>query len=188
MKFLVLALCVCAASAATFNQYRPYNVQNAAKVGASPFVASAKAVGYGSSQFASPSTAPVVNAQVSVAAAVPRPVAKTANSDAEAEVISNETQFNEDGSYNQQFETNNGISVQSSGVLKKFGDANALVVTGSYRYYTNDGTPVEVTYVADENGFQAKSDSLPVAPPVPEAIARSIEYLAKYAKPENQQY
>ena len=36
---------------------------------------------------------------------------------------------------------------------------------GSYSYTADDGTPVEITFVADENGFQPESDALPT--PVP---------------------
>lgn len=51
------------------------------------------------------------------------------------------------------------------------------VITGSYSYVDPDGNTITVTYNADENGFVAQGDHLPVPPPIPEAIARSLEYL-----------
>lgn len=96
-------MCVCAASAASFGQYRPYNGQTTTNVGGNPFVASATAqvVGVGSSRFAPPPPAPFVNAEVKQVAVAPVPVAKVAQSDSEAQVISNESEINEDGSFRQ---------------------------------------------------------------------------------------
>lgn len=76
------------------------------------------------------------------------------------------------------FETENGIASQASGQLKNAGtDTEALVITGSYSYTGDDGVPVVVTYVADENGYQAQSSVIPTPPPVPEAIQRALDYL-----------
>ena len=41
-------------------------------------------------------------------------------------------------------------------------------VEGSYSYQTPEGDEVVVKYTADENGYVAISDALPVAPEVPE--------------------
>lgn len=57
---------------------------------------------------------------------------------------------------------------------------------GSFGWVAPDGTKVELSYVADENGYQPQSDLLPTSPPIPEAIARSLEYnRAHPAKPEH---
>lgn len=57
---------------------------------------------------------------------------------------------------------------------------------GSYGWIAPDGTKVELSYVADENGYQPKSDLLPTPPPVPEAIVRALEYIhAHPPKPEH---
>ena len=55
------------------------------------------------------------------------------------------------------FETDNGISREEEG--------DGAQVTGSYSYTADDGTLVEITFVADENGFQPQGDVLPT--PVP---------------------
>nr|XP_027219070.1 neurabin-2-like [Penaeus vannamei] len=44
-------------------------------------------------------------------------------------------------------------------------------VAGAYSYVDADGKPVVVEYTAGVNGFQVKSNNLPVGPGVPEAVA-----------------
>lgn len=76
------------------------------------------------------------------------------------------------------FESEDGIAVSSNGYLKNAGTKEeAQVIEGSYSYTAPDGTPILVKYYSDETGFHAEGAHLPVAPPVPEAIARSLEYL-----------
>ncbi|RZF33382.1 hypothetical protein LSTR_LSTR011916 [Laodelphax striatellus] len=85
---------------------------------------------------------------------------------------------NYDGRFNYQYETENGIQTAASGDLKNAGTPDeALVIQGSYSYTAPDGTPITVTYVADETGFHAEGAHLPTPPPIPEAIAKSLEYL-----------
>jgi len=52
-----------------------------------------------------------------------------------------------------------------------------------HRYTAPDGTPVHVTFVADENGFQPQSDLLPVAPefphPIPQFVLDQIAFAAE---------
>lgn len=69
-------------------------------------------------------------------------------------------------------ETENGIHQEESGQLK--GPDN-IAVRGSYSYTGSDGVQYAVEYIADENGFQPLGQHLPTAPPVPEAILRSLE-------------
>ncbi|RVE40182.1 hypothetical protein evm_015168, partial [Chilo suppressalis] len=59
-------------------------------------------------------------------------------------------------------------------------DNPALEVKGSYRYTADDGTPVEVSYIANEDGYQPQGSHLPVPPPIPVAIQRSLEYIAAH--------
>lgn len=49
------------------------------------------------------------------------------------------------------------------------------VVSGSYSYTGPDGNVYTVQYRADANGFQAFGDHIPTAPPIPEAILKSLE-------------
>ncbi|XP_039294314.1 endocuticle structural glycoprotein SgAbd-2-like, partial [Nilaparvata lugens] len=82
------------------------------------------------------------------------------------------------------YETENGIRSIASGGLKNPGTPDeAQVIQGSYSYTAPDGTPIQVTYYADETGFHAEGAHLPVPPPIPEAIARSLEYLRSLPPP-----
>lgn len=83
-------------------------------------------------------------------------------------------------------ETGNGIVAEEHGEFKageKEGEG-AQQVRGSYQYTADDGTPVVVQYIADENGFQPQGDILPKAPEIPAAIARALEYIAAHPEPE----
>ncbi|XP_042893829.1 endocuticle structural glycoprotein SgAbd-2-like [Penaeus japonicus] len=87
---------------------------------------------------------------------------------------------NDDGSYTVDFETGDGIVLSEAGTLNSNGTA---VKTGQYSYTAPDGTVIEVKFVADENGFQAESDALPVAPAFPHPIPDFVlEQIAKAAE------
>ncbi|KAM3965502.1 cuticular protein RR-1 motif 20 [Aphomia sociella] len=88
--------------------------------------------------------------------------------------------------------------VQHSHMENTGTDKEEQVVEGSYSYVGDNGQTYTVHYIADSNGFRASGDHLPVAPPIPEIIQRSIQYnLAEEAKKpphlkswqqENQEY
>lgn len=82
-------------------------------------------------------------------------------------------------------ETGNGIIAEEHGQFKPGAkeDEGVEQVQGSYQYTADDGTPVRVEYVADENGFQPTGDILPKAPEIPAAIARALEYIEAHPKP-----
>ncbi|KAF6212126.1 hypothetical protein GE061_012647 [Apolygus lucorum] len=84
---------------------------------------------------------------------------------------------NYDGSYSYSYETGNGISVSETGQLKNPGqkDLEAQTAQGSFSYTAPDGTPITVTWYADETGFHAEGAHLPTPPPIPEAILRSLQ-------------
>lgn len=83
------------------------------------------------------------------------------------------------------YDTENGISVSEQGQPKNLGAAGqAQVVRGQFSYQAPDGTPITVTYFADENGFHASGAHLPTPPPIPAAIQRSLAFNA--AHPEQQ--
>ena len=48
------------------------------------------------------------------------------------------------------------------------------VARGSYSYTTREGKLITVNWVADENGFQATGDHLPVAPPAPDHVVKLL--------------
>lgn len=82
------------------------------------------------------------------------------------------------------YETENGISAQEQGTPKQVGNEVPVVAQGSYSYTSSDGVPVQVTYIADENGFQPQGNLIPTPHPIPEAILRSLEYNAAHPEPE----
>ncbi|XP_023943615.2 endocuticle structural glycoprotein SgAbd-2 [Bicyclus anynana] len=102
-------------------------------------------------------------------------------------IVRQNQEINPDGSYQWSYETGNGIQAQEQGYLKNAGikDAEAQVAQGSYSYTGPEGIPITVTYIADENGFRAEGAHLPTPPPIPEAIARALQYIA--ANPQTQQ-
>ncbi|XP_011155841.2 endocuticle structural glycoprotein SgAbd-2 [Solenopsis invicta] len=101
-------------------------------------------------------------------------------------VASNLDGPNPDGSYSYSYQTGNGIQAQEQGQLTKISkDEDANRVQGSFSYTDNDGNPISLSYVADENGFQPSGSHLPVAPPIPEAILRALEYIAQHPEEDN---
>lgn len=56
-------------------------------------------------------------------------------------------------------------------------DQAGTAAQGSFQYTSPEGVPVQIQYVADENGFQPVGSVIPTPPPIPEAIARSLEYI-----------
>ncbi|XP_026328835.1 larval cuticle protein LCP-17-like isoform X2 [Hyposmocoma kahamanoa] len=107
-------------------------------------------------------------------------VARTATgNDYEAPILRSESDVNAEG-FNYIYETGNGISAQAHGALKKVDNQDVISIQGEYQYQAPDGTNVRFSYVADENGYQPQSDLLPVAPEIPAAIVRSLEYIAAH--------
>lgn len=68
------------------------------------------------------------------------------------------------------YNTYDGTSVSEQGVLRSAADPttgavnNVLVKQGSFEFTSPEGQRFKVDYVADENGFRATGDHLPVAP------------------------
>lgn len=91
-----------------------------------------------------------------------------------------------EGSYNYAYETEHGISVSEQGSPQPVGPKgeHAVVAQGQYQYTAPDGTPIAVTYTADENGYHPQGAHLPVAPPVPEQIQRAVNYVLAHPQPE----
>ncbi|XP_019876738.1 flexible cuticle protein 12-like [Aethina tumida] len=85
--------------------------------------------------------------------------------DKDATILRNELDNIGVDGFNWAYETSNGISAQEQGQLINAGTENeSIAVRGSYRYIGPDGVTYEVTYVADDNGFQPQGAHLPVAP------------------------
>ncbi|XP_045494159.1 flexible cuticle protein 12-like [Colias croceus] len=67
--------------------------------------------------------------------------------------------------YAYDLETSNGIQAQEQAVLKNQGAENeAIEVRGQFSYPGPDGVVYTVTYIANENGFQATGAHLPQPP------------------------
>ena len=82
---------------------------------------------------------------------------------------------------------NNFIFIRAVGTMKYVNDAPVVVMRGSYEY-VDGGVTYEVTWVADENGFQPsapKSKHLPtpVAIPFPEQQA-AVDAQIRFAEEE----
>ncbi|XP_034482158.1 pupal cuticle protein Edg-78E-like [Drosophila innubila] len=100
--------------------------------------------------------------------------------DAQAETREFKSNVNEDGSYNYQYQTSNGIAQQEQGVGGQY-------ASGSSAYYSPDGELVQLTYTADENGFHPQGAHLPTPPPIPAAILRGLEYIRTHPHQEERQ-
>lgn len=72
--------------------------------------------------------------------------------------------------------------------MKNFGNpqAEAMEARGGFRYTAPDGSPIAVTYIANENGFQPSGSHLPTPPPIPPAIQRALAFIAANPNPKYQ--
>ncbi|XP_049822523.1 flexible cuticle protein 12-like [Aethina tumida] len=92
-------------------------------------------------------------------------LAAPANPDADAQVLRNDLDNIGTDGFNWAYETSNKIQAQEQGQLINAGSENeAIAVRGSFQYVGPDGVTYQVTYIADENGFQPQGAHLPVAP------------------------
>ncbi|KFB44538.1 pupal cuticle protein 78E, putative [Anopheles sinensis] len=97
-------------------------------------------------------------------------VAVAQNPDADAQVVNSDSVVNPDGSYAWNYETSNGIRAQEEGV----GGQSA---SGSASWTDRDGTPIQLTYVANEGGFQPQGAHLPREGPVPDHVLKTLEFI-----------
>ena len=59
------------------------------------------------------------------------------------------------------FEAENGIKQEATGELRTVGDADVMVMSGSYEYTGADGELYRVNWYADETGSHAEAEHLP---------------------------
>ncbi|XP_037083181.1 larval cuticle protein 16/17-like [Pollicipes pollicipes] len=80
-----------------------------------------------------------------------------------AEIVRNDYQLNEDGSFQADLETSNQIvtSVSGQSFPGNEPETGSYKMTGEYSYVAPDGTPIRVTWEADELGYRAQSDVIP---------------------------
>ncbi|XP_017781203.1 PREDICTED: endocuticle structural glycoprotein ABD-4-like [Nicrophorus vespilloides] len=95
-------------------------------------------------------------------------------------ILKQDQEVNYDGSYKWNYETGNGIAAEEQGFLKNAGqpELEAQVAQGQFHYTSPEGQLIQLSYIADENGFQPQGDHLPTPPPIPIAIQKALEYLA----------
>ncbi|XP_055916331.1 uncharacterized protein LOC129949109 [Eupeodes corollae] len=74
------------------------------------------------------------------------------------------------------YHTENGIYGEEKAHLHPGAGTSA---TGYYEYTGDDGELYRVNYKSDHNGFIPEGDHIPTPPPVPDAIKRALEYVAK---------
>lgn len=79
--------------------------------------------------------------------------AQSQNPDASAETLKSASDVGPE-SYQWEYETSNQIKANEAGQLKEIGTEKGIAAQGAFSYVSPDGTPISVTYVADENGFQ----------------------------------
>lgn len=84
------------------------------------------------------------------------------------------------GHYSFAYETAGGIVQQETGSRKYAGtEDETQLIQGSVQYNAPDGTPISISWTADEFGTQVAGSHLPTPPPIPPAIQRALEWIAK---------
>jgi len=99
--------------------------------------------------------------------------------DAETTILKSEHENNGDGTFRWVSELSDGQKQEQSGYLKPGGEEGIQVIQGSYSYYSPEGELIELSYIADENGFQPTGAHLPTPPPIPEAIQKALDIIYK---------
>lgn len=84
------------------------------------------------------------------------------------------------GSYQFSYETEGGILQTEHGSRKYEGTPDETqLIQGSVQYNAPDGTPISLSWTADEFGTQVSGTHIPTPPPIPPAIQRALEWIAK---------
>ena len=79
-------------------------------------------------------------------------------------------EVNADGSYKYSYQTDDGVLATEEGI-------GGVKVQGKFAYTSPEGTPIEISYTADENGYQPVGASVPL---VPAHVGRALEYIASH--------
>ncbi|XP_016956020.1 endocuticle structural glycoprotein SgAbd-8 [Drosophila biarmipes] len=96
-------------------------------------------------------------------------VARAAD-ESQSETIKYRNEIKPDGTYSWEFGTSNGIDAQESGL-------GGVQAAGSVKYTAPDGSPVQLEYTADENGYRPAGAHLPTPPPIPDYILKALAYI-----------
>ena len=89
-------------------------------------------------------------------------------------------------SFNSEFESADGTVVASQGEMREVDGEDVVVMRGAYTYVDDAGQEVTVSWYADETGYHAESEFLPVAPAIPfpeqaAAVEAQIAFAAQEA-------
>ncbi|XP_066156450.1 endocuticle structural glycoprotein ABD-4-like [Euwallacea fornicatus] len=102
-------------------------------------------------------------------------------------ILQQNQEINPDGSFKWNYQSEDGSSQNQQGQLKQVGTEEAgEVVQGSASWIDPEGGAHQISYVADENGYKPSSADLPVAPEIPQAIVRALEWIADHPALEEQ--
>lgn len=93
-----------------------------------------------------------------------------------SEVLEQDQNIEPDGTYFYRYKLSDGTEAQEQG-------QGGRAATGGYKYTSPEGEVVQITYTADENGYNPTGDVIPQPPPIPDAILRALEYIRTHAKP-----
>ncbi|XP_076650782.1 cuticular protein 17 isoform X1 [Halictus rubicundus] len=84
------------------------------------------------------------------------------------------------GHYSFTYETEGGIVQRETGSRKYAGTPEETqLIQGSVQYNAPDGTPIAISWTADEFGTQVAGTHVPTPPPIPPAIQRALDWIAK---------
>ncbi|KAF7987332.1 hypothetical protein HCN44_003094 [Aphidius gifuensis] len=93
------------------------------------------------------------------------------------------------GVYSLSYETEGGILQKEIGSRKYAGTPDETqLIQGSVQYNAPDGTPISLSWTADEFGSQVSGSHLPTPPPIPREIQRALEWLKKQPSTEEPEY
>ncbi|EDS32506.1 conserved hypothetical protein [Culex quinquefasciatus] len=104
----------------------------------------------------------------------------SSSDDKSASILVDEFVLNPEGTYVYKYETSNGISASQTG------GENGLYANGYFSYLDPEGQRVELTYLADEYGFQPQGSHLPVEPPAPDHVIKTLEVIRAAAGPDSE--
>jgi hypothetical protein len=106
----------------------------------------------------------------------------------DVEITRSEFDDQGDGTFSWLSELSDGSKKQQSGKLKQIGTEQGIELTGSYSYTSPEGEKIELTYIADENGFQPSGAHLPTPPTPSEAILKALEIIYRNAEHQSATY
>ncbi|KAL1513530.1 hypothetical protein ABEB36_002931 [Hypothenemus hampei] len=89
------------------------------------------------------------------------------------------------GSFRWSYESSDGSKQEQEGNESIQG---GQVIQGSFEHYDPDGALRKNSFVADERGYIPSSEDLPVGPPIPDYIVRSLERNAAHPEEESPEY